>query len=155
MHQICYGFYWSIKKWSKLGQKADFFLAHLESFFVYAFLHLWVTFQNFLKWKTFIRHISAVSLISIAFVVVKGKKFYVLMQHPWNSLFWGAFGSFLPQILFNLAEVLTRDSLPIRKTQYLKNLSKFWFLAQMEFTQSLQFWSILGPIYHRKTKNIA
>ena len=38
MHQICYGFYWSIKKWSKLDQKADF-LAHLENFFVYALLH--------------------------------------------------------------------------------------------------------------------
>ena len=26
MHQICYSFYWSIKKWSKLGQKLSFWL---------------------------------------------------------------------------------------------------------------------------------
>ena len=38
MHQICYGFYWSIKKWSKLGQKTKF-LAHFVSFFVYALLY--------------------------------------------------------------------------------------------------------------------
>ena len=37
MHQKCYGFYWSIKKRSKLDQKL--FLGHLESFFVYDLLH--------------------------------------------------------------------------------------------------------------------
>ena len=38
MHQIHYCYYWSIKNWSNLGQKV-YFLAHLESFFVYTLLH--------------------------------------------------------------------------------------------------------------------
>ena len=57
----------------------------------------------------------------------------------------GGFGPLLPQILFNLAEILTRNSVSIRKTQCLKNPSKFWILAQMERTQSLHFCYILGP----------
>ena len=36
MHQICYGFYWSIKKWLKWGQKS-YFLAHFERFFLVHF----------------------------------------------------------------------------------------------------------------------
>ena len=55
----------------------------------------------------------------------------------------GSFEPLLPQILFEFAEILNRGSLPVRETQCLKNSSKFWILAQMEYTKSLQFWSIL------------
>ena len=58
---------------------------------------------------------------------------------------WGWFEPFLPQILFNSAEILNRGSPPVRETQCLKNASKFWILVLMECTQSLQFCSILGP----------
>ena len=128
MHQICYGFYWSIKKWSKLGQKVDF-LFILRVFLFMPSYTLWVTPQDFAKWKTLLRYISVVSFISIAFVVVKLKIFKVFridsafMQWP----FLRVFGPLLPQILFNLAEILTRCSVPIRKTLCLKNPSNFEF----------------------------
>ena len=60
-------------------------------------------------------------------------------------VFFGCFWTLLPQILFNLAEILTTGILPIRQKQCLKNLSKFWILAQMESTQRLQFPFISGP----------
>ena len=53
--------------------------------------------------------------------------------------FWG-FGALLPQIFFNLAEILTRGILLTRQTKCLKNPSKFGILAQIECTQCLQFW---------------
>ena len=43
-----------------------------------------------------------------------------------TSFFWGGgewgegFGLLIPQILFDLAEILTRGSFPIRQTQCLK-----------------------------------
>ena len=58
--------------------------------------------------------------------------------------FW-VFWALLPQILFALAEILTSGILPIRQTQCLKNPAKFLILVQIECTQSLQFWFILGP----------
>ena len=54
---------------------------------------------------------------------------------------FGGFGPLLPQILFDLADILTRCSLPMRQTHCLKNPSKPWILPQMEHIQSLQFWS--------------
>ena len=53
--------------------------------------------------------------------------------------FWGL-GALLPQIFFNLAEILTRGILLTRQTKCLKNPSKFGILAQIECTQCLQFW---------------
>ena len=41
---------------------------------------------------------------------------------------------------------------PSRQLQFLKNPSKVWVFAYMEGTQSLQYWSIRGPIYHGKKK---
>ena len=67
----------------------------------------------------------------------------------WLSIYemvpFGGFWALLPQILFDLAEILTRGILPIRQIQCLKNPTKFWILTQMECTQNLQFWFILGP----------
>ena len=95
---------------------------------------LWVMAQDFAKWKTLLRYISVVSFISIAFVVVKLKVFKVFridsafMKRP----LFGDFGPVLPQILVNLAKILTRCSFSMKKTQRLKNPSKFWILTQME-----------------------
>ena len=141
-----------------MGQKAEFLLI-LKVFTFIPSYTLWVTPQDFTNWKTLLRYISVVSFISIAFMVVKLKIFKVfridLAFMKWPLFFGGGgregvrgggrgFGPLLCQILFNLAEILTRHSVPIRKTQYLKNPPKFWILAQMVF-QRLQFCSILGP----------
>ena len=77
MHQICYGFYWNIKKWSKLGQKIDFWLIlWVLILFMLPYI-LRVIPQDFAKWKTLLRYISMVSFISIAFVVEKLRIFKV------------------------------------------------------------------------------
>ena len=133
IHQIYYGFYWSIKKWLKLGQKADFLLI-LSVFLFMPSYTLWVTPQDFAKWKTLLSYISVVSFISIAFAVVKLEIFKVFRIDSafmkWPPL--GGFGPLVPQMLFNFAKILTRCNVPIRKTQCLKNLTKFWILTQME-----------------------
>ena len=64
MHQIGYGFYWSIKKWSELRQKYFWFI--LWAFLFMSSCTLWVTLQDFAKWKT-LRYIFVISFISIAF----------------------------------------------------------------------------------------
>ena len=61
-------------------------------------------------------------------------------------LFRGFLGALFPQVLFSFAKIFTRGSLrPIRQTQYFKTPSDLWISAWMEGTQSLQFWSVLGP----------
>ena len=147
MHQICCSFNWNLRKLSKLDQKADF-LAHFGRFFLFMRSYtLWVTTQRFGKWKNLLRYISVVSFINIAFVVVM-LKIFKLFHIDSVAMKWSLFRGFwilLPQILFDLAEILTRVSLPKRQTQCLKNSSKFWTLPPTQWTQSLQFWSILGP----------
>ena len=59
---------------------------------------------------------------------------------PFRFFFWLLF----PQILLDLAESLSRSS-PIRQMHCFKNPSKFWNLAQIERTESLQVLSILRP----------
>ena len=128
---------------AKIWPKNWFFVSFWKVFFVYA---LWITPQDFVKWKTLLIHIFVVSSISIAYVVGKLKIFKVscidsaFMNWPLFGIFWLLF----PQLLFNLDEILLRGS-PIRQTHCLKNPSKFWNLAQIERTESLWFWSILGP----------
>ena len=101
MHQIAYGFYLSIKKCSKLGQKS--FWLCLPTPYDKP--------QDFAKWKTLLRYnISVLSFIIIVFVVVI-LKIFGLVQHPWNGPFLGFFCTLLSQILFNLADILTRGSL--------------------------------------------
>ena len=68
---------------------------------------------------------------------------YWFSIHEWPLL--GFFGPYSSKYCFKLAEVSTRRSVLIRKTQCSKNLSKFWIFAQMECTQSLQFCFSLGP----------
>ena len=97
---------------------------------------LWVTPQHFGKWKTLLGYISVVSFINIAFVFVELKIFKIFRIDS-AAMKWSLFGGFsalFPQILFDLAEILTRGSLPKRRAQCLKNPSKFWILAQMQCT---------------------
>ena len=146
MHQICYSFYWSIKKWSRLCQKADF-LAQLGSFFVYALLHPMINAPKFRQMKGLIKIYTFGKFHQHSICGCEGKNFQSFSY--WFSIHemtpFGVFWPLLLQKLFVLVEILTRGSLPIRQTQCLKNPSKFWILAQMERTQSLPFWSISGP----------
>ena len=95
---------------------------------------LWVTPQSFAKWKTLFRYISVVSLVSIAFVVVKIKKFLYWFNIHEMAPSW-VFWALTTSNYFYLAEILTRGCLPTRQTQCLKNPSKLWIFAQMECTQ--------------------
>ena len=52
MHQIAYGFYWSIKKWPKLVQKSFWLI--LVCFFVYALPHLMSYTPRFCQMKDLI-----------------------------------------------------------------------------------------------------
>ena len=75
--------------------------------------------------------LSEVLRNGMAFVVVKLKVFKVFDS---ASMKWPLFGGFLrdlfPQILFNLAEILTKGSLrPIKRTQCFKTPSNFRILA--------------------------
>ena len=50
----------------------------------------------------------------MAFQIVK-LKYFCLIQHPWNGPFLGVFGPLLPQLLFSLAEILTRGCVQYEK----------------------------------------
>ena len=139
-----------LKYWEmvEIGLQTDI-LAHFESFFVYALplYTLWDTLQDFAKWKTLLRYISVVSFISIAYAVVKFKILKVFfiasvsIKWPLFGLFWALTPS---NIVWSGWNFKHRYS-PIRKTQCLKNPSKFWIFAQMKCSWSLQFRSILRP----------
>ena len=99
MHQICYSFYWSIKKCSKLGQKTEF-LVHFERIFVYALLHSMSYTSRFCQLKDLIKiHICGKSFISIAQMVVKFKIFKVIRINSasWSGPSFGIFGPYSPK----------------------------------------------------------
>ena len=101
---------------------------------------LWITPQDLAKWDTLLRYISVLSFINIAHVVVKLKSFKVscvLILHPWN-------GPIFPLILFDLAEILTRDR-PIIQThclieKFFKILKIGWNGTYLQFMVLVQFW---------------
>ena len=76
---------------------------------------LWVMPQDFAKWEAFVRYIFVVSFISLAFAAVQ----------LWFSIhemvpFW-RFWALLPQIMFDLAEILTKGKVPTRQTLFEKS----------------------------------
>ena len=87
-------------KWSKLRRKL-YFLLILWVFLLKPSYTLWITPQDFAKWKTLLRYISVVSFISVAYVVVKLKisKILVLIENPWNSPFLGFLALIPPNIV--------------------------------------------------------
>ena len=71
--------------------------------------------QDFAKWEAFVRYIFVVSFISLAFAAVQ----------LWFSIhemvpFW-RFWALLPQIMFDLAEILTKGKVPTRQTLFEKS----------------------------------
>ena len=83
---------------------------------------------------------------------------YWFSIHEWNGSFLGFFRSLLPQILFDIAENVTRSSLHQHKHSFWKILQNFEFwpkwngiLNQMKVYSFGPFWS---PVYYEKTKSI-
>ena len=74
---------------------------------------LWVTSQDFAKWKTLLRYISVVSFISIATVVVKLKnlKVFLLIQHPWK--YCSILLKFWPGVVSNETKAVLEKSFKI------------------------------------------
>ena len=91
---------------------------------------LWVTPLKFCKMKVLTKMYICGKFHQHSICACKGKN-----QNSWNGPFLGGFGPLLPLILFNLAEIFTRGSLPIRQSQCLKNPSKFRILVQIERSQ--------------------
>ena len=127
-------------------RKTWFFVSFWEIFFVYPLFHP-MSYAPIFCLNILLRYVSMASFISVVFVVVKLKnlKVFRIVSASMKWTLFGGFGLLFLQTLVDLAEILARDSLLIRQTQGLKNCSKVWILAQIERTQSLQFWSILGP----------
>ena len=143
MHQIGYGFYWSIKKWSELRQKSFWFI--LWAFLFMSSCTLWVTLQDFAKWKT-LRYIFVISFISIAFGGGEIKIFQTFLD--WFSIhetlswvFWALSPQNIVQFCWNFDQRWSPISVWKDSEKYFKILN----LTQMEDTESLQFCSILGP----------
>ena len=85
MHQICYDFYWSIRKWSKLGQQKLILGVILKVFLLMS--------QDLATWKSLLSYIFVASFIIIAYVVVKLKNFKVFHINP-ASTKWPLFDGF-------------------------------------------------------------
>ena len=129
-------------KWPKFGQKTDF-LSHFGSFFCLRSMNYT---PRFCQMKDLINTYICGKFHQYSICGWEIKNFQSFLY--WFSIhemasFW-VFWLLFPQLLFNLDEILIRGS-PIRQTHCLKNPSKFWNLAQIERTESLWYWSILGP----------
>ena len=112
---------------------------------------LWVTSQDFGKWKSLLRYISVVGFITIAFVVVLLKifKFFCIdsasMEYSHLGFFWGAYSpnyclillKFWPEVSSNKTNTVFEKSFRILNFSLNRSM--------MEGTQSLQFCSILWP----------
>ena len=90
---------------------------------------LWVTPQDFAKWKILLRYIPVVSVISIAFVVVKLTIFKDFCINS-ASMKWLLFGALTPPNIVQPCWNFDQRFSPIRQTQCLKNPSTFWILAK-------------------------
>ena len=67
---------------------------------------------------------------------------------------FGCFGLLLPPIIFILLKFWPEVVFQQDKHSVWKILQNFEFMLKCNAPKFLQFWSILGPIYHRKTKDI-
>ena len=68
---------------------------------------------------------------------------------------WVILSPYLPQILFKLAEMLTKGSLQYEKDSIWKILQNFEFLLKWNVLKVYSLGSFRSPSHRRKTKNIA
>ena len=157
MHQICYVFYWSIKKLSKLAQKADCFGSVWE-FFVYALLHPISYTPRFCQMKDLIEICICGKLNQYSISGCEVKNFLkafcvdsVSMKWP----LWGVLGPYSPKycsvLLIFWPEVIFQS----KKHSVWKILQNFKFWLKWNAPKIYSFGPFWGPSYHRKTKNIA
>ena len=154
MYQIGYSFYWSIKRWSKLGPK--YFWLILRVFLFMPSCTLWVISPKVLPNER-AGEISVASSISIEFLVMKLKIFTVFcIDSTCNEMvpFWFFWALAPPDIVQSCWNFDQRYSL-IRQTECLKNPSKFRILASWKAPKVYIFVPFWGPMYRWKTKNIA
>ena len=154
MYQIGYSFYWSIKRWSKLGPK--YFWLILRVFLFMPSCTLWVISPKVLPNER-AGEISVASSISIEFLVMKLKIFTVFcIDSTCNEMvpFWFFWALAPPNIVQSCWNFDQRYSL-IRQTECLKNPSKFRILASWKAPKVYIFVPFWGPMYRWKTKNIA
>ena len=74
MHQMCYGFYWSIKRWLKLAKNLGFF-AHFQMFVVYALLYPMSYTARFCRTKGLIKIYIRVKFHQYSICVCEVKNF--------------------------------------------------------------------------------
>ena len=119
-----------------MGKKS---LAHFVSFFVYALLHLMSCAPKFCQMKELVKIYTCDRFHHYTICGCEAKYFWI------DSAFmkWPLFRFFWPLTFPNIVQSCWHFDQTIKQTQCLKILSKFWILAEMEGTQSLQFSSIL------------
>ena len=125
MHQISYGFYLSIKKWSKLGQKSFWLI--LWVFLFMPSYTLWVT-PTICQTRGLIKIYICGNFHHYSIGGCEVKDFWI----DSTSMKWPLFRVFLVLTFSNIVQScwhFNQRSSPRRQTQCLKNPSKFWILA--------------------------
>ena len=120
MHQICYGFYRSIKKWSKLGQKTCF-LAHFEGSFVYALLRPMSYAPRFCQMKDLIKiyicsnfHQKSICSREVKVKILQSNEF----QLKWNGLKVYSFGPFWALFTGGNPKILLKTKISAKTTSF-------------------------------------
>ena len=162
MHQVCYCFYCTIKKWSKLNQKTVF-LVHFERFFnctplrpdKITYAPIFSQIKRFMEVNNFGEsHYCSICDCQ----VINFQIFLCSIEHPWNvASFRGFLGPFSPKydpiLLKFLPEVVSDKA---KQRQFMNSLPKFC-LSRNEtypkFPVLVHLW--LGQIYPLKTQNVA
>ena len=138
----------SIKKWSHLVKKIDFF-AHFVSFcFIYALFYPMIFAPRFYQMKCVIKIYVYGKFHQHSICGWEVENFqhfsYWLSRHEMAP--FGFVWTLTPQNIVQSCWNFDQWYSQIRQTQCLKNPSKFSILAQMECTHDLQFSPIWGSI---------
>ena len=106
--------------------------------------------QDFAKWLTWLRYISVVTFIRVAFVVVKLKTKVFHTNSPFTK--WPLFGVFLDSCSPKYCSILLNFWPKVFSNKTNTLFVKFFKILN---PSSNSFGSFGGPIYFWKTKNIA
>ena len=147
MHQICYGFYWSIKKWSIFGSFCEFFNLRALTPENYT--------PRFCQMEDLIKLYICGTFHQYSICGCEIKNFQSLLH--WFSIHEidpFCFLAHISHISFDLAESLSRGS-QIRQTHCLRILQNFEIWLKWNTLKVYGFGSFWGPTYCRKTKDFA
>ena len=127
-----------------MGQKIDF-LTHFGRVLFTPSNTLWVTPQDFIKWKTLWRYILVVNFVSIAYVVGK-----LGLGLPLSVFLGSYFPKYCSILLKFWPEVVSNKT----NTAW-TILQNFAFWLKWTTPNVYSFGPFWGPIYCQKIKNIA